>query len=213
MADSTRGEMINYYIQTLFTQQLKDTFVKDITFDEQTASELYLLLDEFIKESTRARPVFVADMLDKKLAKLLQQYLIGEGEQNIRKDSLLGDFRPIQSFASRITLAYRIGLIDDLLSNELRTVNTIRRTFAHNWMADDFDKEAIDFLKKSIIYSHHLGDNDIKLQYEIAQNLGIEMKNSEWKFLYYILILYTILTAIEQIIEPLKKIEIYKNTL
>ncbi|MGB3479414.1 MAG: hypothetical protein WBB67_09660 [bacterium] len=200
------------HLATILPIMLGDLFVDNVEFDDASTTELALLLNEFLFESTRARPIFVADMLNKKLANVLKKYLIDTGSK-LENDNLLGDHRPLQSFASRIDIAYRIGLIDTDLRDHLKRVNKIRVIFAHNWMAWDFDAEATKYVQDLRFFNFaKKNEKDFQDMYNRLFAKGCSITMSELTFLLCTTYLYISLIALEQVAKPIQKTDIYKSS-
>jgi DNA-binding MltR family transcriptional regulator len=84
--------------------------------------------EEFEKESDRAAVILVSAKLDELLHLALTKKLL---PCPTAQDDLLRTDGPISSFSSRITLAHRLGLIDDAFAKTLHLIRRIRNDFAH----------------------------------------------------------------------------------
>ena len=84
--------------------------------------------EEFEKESDRAAVILVSAKLDELLYLALTRKLL---PCPTAQDDLLRTDGPLGSFASRITLAHRLGLIDDTFARTLHLIRRIRNDFAH----------------------------------------------------------------------------------
>ncbi len=85
-------------------------------------------LDEFSKESDRAAAVLGGAYLDTILEQMIAARLVGSGESPIGGNILK---RALQSFASRVSAAFTLGLILEWEARDLSVVNKIRNEFAH----------------------------------------------------------------------------------
>jgi hypothetical protein len=85
-------------------------------------------MDEFNGESDRAAVILGAAKIDQTLFELLSATLL---PLTSGKDDLLESDGPIGSFSARISLAYRMALIDAELAHALHMVRKIRNAFAH----------------------------------------------------------------------------------
>ena len=96
--------------------------------------------DELFKESDRACVVLSAAYLDESLRVLLTNYFV---DDNKAVKNFIGGpeslTAPLGSFASRITAAYCLGLIDKIQYNDLHTIRKIRNLFAHGLQGLSFE--------------------------------------------------------------------------
>lgn len=179
--------------------QNPEVFPVELNVDDDLRDNLFRIIHEFIKDSTRARPIFLADVLDKKLAHIIREYLFDDNTKGIKSDSLLGDCKPIHPFAHRITLAYRLRLLPKGTMDELKLIKKIRNEFAHNWLVDHFDTDATQYLNSSKLYPVAKGvfSNSIWARNGINEK-DMHITVSEISFLFYTLYIYIILVVIEQ---------------
>ena len=98
----------------------KNTKVDTAAFEEFTI--------EFENETDRAAVVLGAAKIDQVLYQILQAHLLPSPSRN---DELLDGNSALSSFSSRITMTYRLGLIDAALSRSLHMIRRIRNSFAH----------------------------------------------------------------------------------
>ncbi|MBR8202096.1 hypothetical protein [Burkholderia vietnamiensis] len=87
------------------------------------------LLSVLLRESERAVVVLGAAQIDADLERLLMHVLHPAASRN---DDLLDTGQPLSAFAVKISLAHRLGIIDDDFKTALNTVRKIRNDFAHN---------------------------------------------------------------------------------
>lgn len=90
--------------------------------------------DEFVEqfkvESDRAAVILVAAKIDDSLFHLISSFLV---PNTTKKDELLDpdENGPLSSFSARISLCYRLGIIDAEFARALHLVRKIRNDFAH----------------------------------------------------------------------------------
>ena len=97
--------------------------------DKEFALEVANFVLKVAKESDRAAVIIGAARLDVGLERLLKKVM---SHHPGGQDSLFDQDRPIGSFAARIALAYRLGLISDEVEHGLQMVRRIRNDFAHS---------------------------------------------------------------------------------
>ncbi len=85
-------------------------------------------IDEFKNESDRAAVILGAAKLDFLLYQLLYKVLAPNAGS---RDELLDGDAPLSTFRSRISIAYRLGLISSDLVRALNLIRKIRNDFAH----------------------------------------------------------------------------------
>lgn len=102
-------------------------------------SAFYEFVDEFKNESDRAAVILGAAQLDLHLYELLSLVL---RPCTSRSDDLLDGDGPLGTFSSRITLAHRLGLIDDEFCRALNLIRRIRNAFAHELTGTSLDSGA-----------------------------------------------------------------------
>jgi len=94
------------------------------TFDH----EFWAFLNEIEEHNDRAVVILSAAQLDLMLRQLLESALLPSPTSD---DELFDGERPLSSLSAKITLAYRLGLIDAALAKALHLVRKIRNAFAH----------------------------------------------------------------------------------
>jgi hypothetical protein len=89
-------------------------------------------LSEFVlelgKEADRSAVIVGATKIDVTLGKLLKVVLFPSAGG---KDDLFDTERPLSEFSAKISLAYRLGLIDHDLEHAIHLIRKIRNDFAH----------------------------------------------------------------------------------
>jgi mannitol operon repressor len=95
--------------------------------------------DELFKESDRACVILGAAYLDESIGILLANFFIDDPKvvKNLISADVLN--APLSTFASRITAAYCLGLIDKIQYNDLNTIRKIRNLFAHGLQGISFE--------------------------------------------------------------------------
>lgn len=100
-----------------------------------------LLMDEFAKESDRAAVILSASLFDIALESLLRAFLVPIPTE---LDNLFeGVNAPLGTFASRIDLNFRLGLISSRFSRDLHLIRKIRNLFAHNIQGCNFENASV----------------------------------------------------------------------
>lgn len=98
---------------------------KSIMLVAQEYSEFVV---EFKGESDRAAIILGAAKLDLLLYQILLKFLLPCASS---QDELFDQERPLSSFAAKIDLCYRLGIIDSEFSRALHMIRKIRNDFAH----------------------------------------------------------------------------------
>ena len=98
-------------------------------FANKNAAEAAAFVRSLTTESERAAVVLGAAKLDSLLELLLKRSLLPSPGG---KDDLFDTERPLGTFSAKITVAYRMGLIDKDFEYSLQVVRKIRNNFAHS---------------------------------------------------------------------------------
>jgi hypothetical protein len=100
------------------------------TFSGQEAADLFQrYLKTISEESDRGAVLVGASLLDDALGKALKKKLVSATKN---EDSLFdGGYSPLRSFAAKVELAFRLGLITRKTKQMLDTVRNLRNDFAH----------------------------------------------------------------------------------
>jgi len=118
--------------------------------DAERYFELRSMLYEFTKlfdyedPSARAVAIVGAAFLDTLLSEALTNFLVNDKKE---VSKLLRPDGPLGTFGSRITACYCLGLIGDIVKNDLRLVGKIRNRFAHDIRADFADDQIKNWCK------------------------------------------------------------------
>lgn len=120
-----------------------------------------VFVDEFKNESDRAAVILGAAKLDVMLYQLLQTTL---RPSTSKSDELLEGDSPLATFSSRISVAHRLGLIDDDFCRALDFIRKIRNSFAHELSGISLDssghrdriRELVAPLKRSEAFEYLL---------------------------------------------------------
>lgn len=92
----------------------------------------------YSSESDRGKVILGAARLDDLLRLLISRAIIGGGDS--QPDELFDNQNALlQSFGSKISIAYRFGLISEAEHYNLKTIKEIRNAFAHNLHDISFD--------------------------------------------------------------------------
>lgn len=109
--------------------------------DKHTSFYDNLLMDEFEKETDRGAVIVATSLFDSVLHNLLKAFLLPESNS---KDELFeGPNAPLSSFNSKITLAFRLGLISQKFARDIHLIRKIRNEFAHNIHGCDFSHSSV----------------------------------------------------------------------
>lgn len=92
--------------------------------------------EEFRNESDRAAVILGASQLDILLYQLIERFLLPNPSS---KDELLDGDSPLATFSSRISICYRLGLINADFSRALHLIRKIRNSFAHEVSGVSFE--------------------------------------------------------------------------
>ena len=96
---------------------------------EKLVTDTTELVKSLTKESERAAVVLGAAKLDSLFELLLKRALAPCAGG---KDDLLDAERPLGTFSAKISIAYRLGLIDKDVEFSLQAIRKIRNSFAHS---------------------------------------------------------------------------------
>jgi DNA-binding MltR family transcriptional regulator len=95
---------------------------------ELALKEFREFINEFKGESDRAAVILGAAKLDLMLNQILLKVLFPNASS---QDDLFDQDRPLSSFAAKINLCHRLGIIDSECSRALHMIRKIRNDFAH----------------------------------------------------------------------------------
>ncbi|WP_341705007.1 MltR family transcriptional regulator [Ferrovibrio sp.] len=109
--------------------------------DKPGTEEFTRYLSRFNDESDRGAVMIAASMMDD----LLRRKIIADLEP-VRQAKLLFDglSAPLGSLSAKMLMAYTLGLIDERMFKELRTIQKIRNRFAHDIHVDFKDDSIKD---------------------------------------------------------------------
>jgi hypothetical protein len=105
------------------------------------AEDLSSFLKELQSETDRGLPLVGASLIDEKLLRTLESFLINCKAQ---KKLLKEPNAPLGTFSSRADICYALGLIDSFEYQEIGIIRKIRNVFAHT-------RHGITFSDKKII--------------------------------------------------------------
>ena len=91
-----------------------------------------LFLDQFSKESDRAVSILAVCLLDDMLEKIIQASYV----RDPKVKTLFKNDHILQSFHSKVNIAYFSGLIPKVFYHDLQLIGEIRNKFAHAVVAD-----------------------------------------------------------------------------
>jgi DNA-binding MltR family transcriptional regulator len=110
------------------------------------------VLREFFKENDRAAAVLVAAEIDRVILKMLESFMLPARKAS---SPFLGRDAPLEAFAVRIELLYRIGLIPPVMHHDLQLIRKIRNKFAHGPTGLDFDQSPVKELATKLVAGRH----------------------------------------------------------
>jgi hypothetical protein len=106
-------------------------------------NEYGTILDRFENETDRAVAILAVCLLDDQLKAVIQAFYVKDPEV----ESLFKDDHILQTFNSKVNIAYFSGLIPKPLCHDLKLVGKIRNRFAHTLDVDlRFSHPSIDRL-------------------------------------------------------------------
>lgn len=139
------------------------------------------LKQEFKGSSDRAAAIIGGAFLEDILETILRYYFIGDKKH----DSLLFEGNGILgTFSSKISLAYRIGLISKGEYEKLEVIRSIRNRFAHELSFLNFNEQSIASKCKNIEYPAHMitpdyGDENGEVKIYLDSEFCIEKAASD----------------------------------
>lgn len=96
-------------------------------------------LVEAAQAKERVQGIVLMCGLDHDLEQLLRTVMIDDRSV----DELMDDGQALQSFSSKLKLAYALGLISEMIRRDLYSLNKIRNAFAHEADVTSFDKAPV----------------------------------------------------------------------
>ena len=145
-------------------------------------------LQELMKESDRAAVVLGASRVDENLCQYMQKCMRPSARKD---DELFGRNGPLGNFGARITLARRLGLIDNDFAKGLRIIRDLRNDFAHKTTARSLDHEPYKSKVKDLVHCMGGSSNYSKL---VADVMKSNNKIGMWGGRFRIAILLTAIT-------------------
>ena len=106
------------------------------------------VLHEFFKECDRAAAVLVAAEMDRVVLKLVESFLLPACDSS---SPFLERNGPLEAFAIRVELLYRIGLIPPVMHHDLQLIRKIRNKFAHGPTGLDFNQTPVRELALKLV--------------------------------------------------------------
>jgi len=120
---------------------------KQVQKEEELQAALMQFTKLFSEEKNDTAAVMVgAAFLDLMLENLLYNFLL---EDDKEVGAVLKSDRMLGTYASRVSMAYCLGLIRDIIRDDLRTVGKIRNRFAHDFSMS-FEDEGVKSLCQSL---------------------------------------------------------------
>lgn len=104
-------------------------------------SEMFLrVTTELCNESERGAVILAFAWMDDELTNALKKFLIPTAQNS---DELLGVGRPIGDAATKIDLAFRLGIINDGMHKSLHLVRRLRNDFSHTSSKLTFQTDSV----------------------------------------------------------------------
>lgn len=101
------------------------------------------LLTDFYNQSDRAKVIIIAAELDQILLNILEKHFVYRSKISQNDSNLFSKEGPLGAFGTRIELAYRLGIIDKIVCNDLQIIRRIRNEFAHKTHGFSFNVQKI----------------------------------------------------------------------
>jgi len=161
--------------------------------------EILKLISQLLSESERAAVVLGAARLDLALERSLKKAMKHHPGGN---DNLFGPDRPLGSLYAKISLAYRLGIIDSKFEHALQMIRKIRNDFAHSIADENLSssrqsqriQEYLDDVKQDELWNNYYAFID-------KQNVSLELKE-------FATSLCVIIGTLEMLSVCLKEIEV-----
>jgi hypothetical protein len=149
------------------------------------------------KESERGSAIVCATLIEESLYRLIEARLAPSPE---KKDELFDSgYAPLQTFSSKIDLAYRIGLISIEQRSSVHLIRKIRNEFAHSSEEINFESAIVknritELFRLNIgilnifgnaLMRDHQKDNSLSQDYE--HGMDYIVKNVGWRSVYELL--------------------------
>ena len=109
------------------------------------------LIKQFDKETDPAAAILAGAMIENALERLLRKFLVPSASNE--DDLFDGSYKPLSTFAAKITAAHRCGLISSKFCRDLHIIRRIRNYFAHNTEGSDFSEGSIKQRVKELVDS------------------------------------------------------------
>jgi DNA-binding MltR family transcriptional regulator len=134
-----------------------------------------------LKESDRGCALVAAAFLEEELAILLRGYFIDD-DKCIK--NMFGPFGVLDSFSSKILMAYCLGLISKKAKTDLELIKRIRNKYAHNAKAVSFNDADIILLCNKLHHDVYLEISTPKMKFirvvnGVALEIHLEMASSK----------------------------------
>jgi exonuclease I len=102
--------------------------------------EISKFLNYFQKETDRGAALIGASMIDSRLERILDLYLLNNSSKN---DLFEGPNSVLGTFSAKIKMCHLLGFITDKENNEITIIRKIRNEFAHKLEDLSFDDQRI----------------------------------------------------------------------
>ncbi len=129
---------------------------------EQLSKELSYanrVLHEFMQEDDRASALLIGAEFDRIILAILSNHLLNASESS---SPLLDRNGPLEAFASRIELAFRLGLIPPVFHHDLHRIRRIRNYFAHGPAGLNFNEPKIARIAAQLLTGRNATESMLK---------------------------------------------------
>jgi len=125
------------------------------------------VLKEFFAEDDRSATALVVAEIDFFMHQLLEAYFLPELKHS---SPLLGLNSPLESFGSRIELAFRLGLIPPVFHHDLHLLRRIRNDFAHGRAGITLEEPKIRAKAQKLVLGNSLMQDLLKRMKSVSQD-------------------------------------------
>ena len=94
-------------------------------------ADVHAIIDELDAQTDRGAAIVGAGLLDDRLMRAINVSLDATLSKRERQELFDGPTAPLGSYSARVRIARAIGLINESLASDLRTIGKVRNKFAH----------------------------------------------------------------------------------
>lgn len=123
-------------------QHPKKSSLRDLSKESPPLDEVETLLSSLVKMEARAAALIAVSILDNFLESAISACFVKLSQTKF--NALFRDKQaPFSSFSNKISVAYALGIFNDVTRSQLDSVRSIRNAFAHTMQPIDFDHPII----------------------------------------------------------------------